>query len=97
MPSDLIRGLTPVRVKKTRRNERLEHDPEKWKPVFPRDKRGTRLRVDHALEPSVPIQSERRALDQSFWSDRLSLVTKTSRTPHVSSCANSDWSRAWSC
>jgi hypothetical protein len=26
----------------------LEHDPEKWKPVFPRDKRGTRLRGDHA-------------------------------------------------
>jgi hypothetical protein len=22
----------------------LEHDPEKWKPVFPRDKRETRLR-----------------------------------------------------
>jgi len=26
----------------------LAHDPEKWKPVFPRDKRGTRLRGDHA-------------------------------------------------
>ena len=26
----------------------LEHDPEKWKPVFPRDKRATRLRGDHA-------------------------------------------------
>ena len=26
----------------------LEHDPEKWVPVFPRDKRGTRLRGDHA-------------------------------------------------
>jgi hypothetical protein len=26
----------------------LEHDPEKWIPVFPRDKRGTRLRGDHA-------------------------------------------------
>jgi hypothetical protein len=25
-----------------------EHDPEKWDPVFPRDKRGTRLRGDHA-------------------------------------------------
>jgi hypothetical protein len=24
------------------------HDPEKWTPVFPRDKRGTRLRGDHA-------------------------------------------------
>jgi hypothetical protein len=23
-------------------------DPEKWKPVFPRDKRETRLRGDHA-------------------------------------------------
>src|SRR6202034_1664346 len=27
----------------------IEHDPEKWTPVFPRDKRGTRLRGDHAL------------------------------------------------
>ena len=26
----------------------VEHDPEKWAPVFPRDKRGTRLRGDHA-------------------------------------------------
>jgi hypothetical protein len=26
----------------------LEHDPEKWVPVFPRHKRGTRLRGDHA-------------------------------------------------
>src|ERR1700730_1359576 len=25
-----------------------KHDPEKWEPVFPRDKRGTRLRGDHA-------------------------------------------------
>src|SRR5262249_39577534 len=25
-----------------------EHDPEKWRPVFPRDKRETRLRGDHA-------------------------------------------------
>ena len=30
----------------------LEHDPEKWKPVFPRDKRGTRLRGDHAQTKS---------------------------------------------
>jgi hypothetical protein len=37
------------------RNEALEHDPDpkgrvsaKWKPVFPRDKRATRLRGDHA-------------------------------------------------
>jgi hypothetical protein len=26
----------------------LEHDPEKCEAVFPRDKRGTRLRGDHA-------------------------------------------------
>jgi len=30
----------------------LEHDPEKWKPVFPREKRGTRLRGDHAQTKS---------------------------------------------
>jgi hypothetical protein len=29
-------------------NRALAHDPEKWEPVFPRDKRGTRLRGDHA-------------------------------------------------
>ena len=28
--------------------QHLEHDPEKWTPVFARDKRGTRLRGDHA-------------------------------------------------
>src|SRR6185295_1976894 len=32
----------------------LEHDPEKWKPVFPRDKRGTRLRGDHAQTMDAP-------------------------------------------
>jgi hypothetical protein len=31
----------------------LEHDPEKWAPVFPRDKRGTRLRGDHAQTKMV--------------------------------------------
>ena len=30
----------------------LEHDPEKWEPVFPRDKRQRRLRGDHARRPS---------------------------------------------
>ena len=35
-----------------------EHDPEKWVPVFPSDKRGTGLRGDHALidEPSSPSE-----------------------------------------
>ena len=33
-------------------SDQLEHDPEKWKPVFPRDKRGTRLRGDHAQTKS---------------------------------------------
>jgi hypothetical protein len=30
----------PARVEKTHQDKNLEHDPEKWKPVFPRDKRG---------------------------------------------------------
>jgi hypothetical protein len=30
------------------RRPALEHDPEKWVPVFPRDKRQGRLRGDHA-------------------------------------------------
>ena len=29
-------------------SRRTKHDPEKWEPGFPRDKRGTRLRGDHA-------------------------------------------------
>jgi hypothetical protein len=30
----------------TCQNKNLKHDPEKWAAVFPRDKRGTRLRGD---------------------------------------------------
>ena len=36
------------RFKRTTEFRALKHDPEKWAPVFPRDKRGTRLRGDHA-------------------------------------------------
>jgi hypothetical protein len=44
------RQTAPWRCRSCNREEMpaLEHDPEKWKPVFPRDKRGTRLRGDHA-------------------------------------------------
>jgi hypothetical protein len=35
-------SFVPTRKKAAR--IRLEHDPEKWVPVFPRGKRGTRLR-----------------------------------------------------
>src|SRR6185436_1830890 len=43
------RGRTFSRANRFRnRPYLLEHDPEKWIPVFPRDKRGTRLRGDHA-------------------------------------------------
>jgi uncharacterized membrane protein len=31
----------------------LERNPEKWIPVFPRDKRGTRLRGDHAQAKKI--------------------------------------------
>jgi hypothetical protein len=33
----------------------LEHDPEKWLPVFPRDKRGTRLRRVHAQNKKIEL------------------------------------------
>jgi hypothetical protein len=33
------RSWTTIAVKSDRRGASLEHDPEKWKPVFPRDKR----------------------------------------------------------
>jgi hypothetical protein len=39
---------------------RLEHDPEKCEAVFPRDKRGTRLRGDHA-----PVKNLERDGDSS--------------------------------
>jgi hypothetical protein len=38
---------------------RLEHDPGKCEAVFPRDKRGTRLRGDHAqtrIQSAMAIQ-----------------------------------------
>ena len=38
-----------------------EHDPEKWKPVFPRDKRGTRLRGDHAQNKELEHDPEKHA------------------------------------
>src|SRR5207244_5324728 len=49
----LLRAWRHRRVVSDRRRSQrliliLEHDPEKWVPVFPRDKRGTRLRGDHA-------------------------------------------------
>jgi hypothetical protein len=49
----------------------LEHDPEKWGPVFPRDKRGTRLRGDHAqikeIERDDVSKKYHRAL--AFWNE----------------------------
>jgi hypothetical protein len=38
----------------------LEHDQEKWIPVFPRDKRGTRLRGDHAQTKRQSAMTIRR-------------------------------------
>jgi glutathione reductase (NADPH) len=37
---------------------RLENDPEKWVPVFPCDKRGTRLRGDHAQIKEIERDDE---------------------------------------
>ena len=38
---------------------RLTHDPEKWVPVFPRDKRRPRLRGDHAQTTSQSAMATR--------------------------------------
>jgi hypothetical protein len=46
--ADALFALDRRDFKASQRDRGLEHDPEKWKPVFPRDKRGTRLRGDHA-------------------------------------------------
>src|SRR6516164_2383539 len=43
---------------------KLKHDPEKWAPVFPRDKRGTRLRGDHAQ--TIKLDDVYRALVRWF-------------------------------
>jgi hypothetical protein len=39
---------------------KLKHDPEKRVPVFPRDKRETRLRGDHAQTESQSVMTIRR-------------------------------------
>jgi len=38
-------------------NGALQHDPEKWRPVFPRDKRGMRLREGHAEGIDTPYNA----------------------------------------
>jgi uncharacterized protein len=47
-----VHGSMPIVIEPALRADgaraQLEHDPEKWTPVFPRDKRRTRLRGDHA-------------------------------------------------
>jgi hypothetical protein len=50
MPGPGMAAMTTAesRNKKKFAAPSLQHDPEKWIPVFPRDKRGTRLRGDHA-------------------------------------------------
>jgi hypothetical protein len=42
-----MQGMDQVRLVDAR-STAVEHDPEKWVPVFPRDKRQGRLRGDHA-------------------------------------------------
>src|SRR6266403_618911 len=75
----------------------LEHDPEKWIPVFPRDKRGTRLRGDHAqikeIERDDDSKKSHHALGLewnfgkcAFWSDFW-----VSCLPPGLSCSSSAW------
>src|SRR5437879_11461638 len=64
----------------------LEHDPEKacpaldaeWAPVFPRDKRGTRLRGDHA-------QTKEMERDDDSTSSRPSSVRSEEHTSELQS------------
>src|SRR5262249_3812154 len=58
------------------KSEGLAHDPDpegrvsaKWTPVFPRDKRGTRLRGDHAQTRSLSL--DRQRLDKWLWQARV--------------------------
>ena len=59
----------------------LEHDPEKacpaldagWEPVFPRDKRGTRLCGDHAQNEENSTRECEQALDIEM---RLDVIGK---------------------
>jgi hypothetical protein len=46
------RAIGPFQPQQRAIDRRLKHDPEKCEAVFPRDKRGTRLRGDHAQTKS---------------------------------------------
>jgi hypothetical protein len=63
-----------------------ELDPEKWKPVFPRDKRGTRLRGDHAptkrIMPSVMAPSRRARTHRSSAATSKPAVTTAGAHPN---------------
>jgi hypothetical protein len=51
-------ALAPVGASIGMSNEALQHDPEKWVPVFPRDKRETRLRGDPAQIKEIERDDE---------------------------------------
>ena len=50
----------------------LEHDPEKWVPVFPRDKRGTRLRGDHAQIKEIERDDDSKKSHHALVDERIS-------------------------
>jgi hypothetical protein len=50
----------------------LEHDPEKWVPAFPRDKRGTRLRGDHAQIQGIERDDDSKKSHHALADERIS-------------------------
>ena len=65
----------------------LEHDPEKWVPVFPRDKRGTRLRGDHAQIKEIERDDDSKKSHLALVDERISasegISTGSSEPPRV--------------
>src|SRR4051794_1551913 len=65
------------RHRSTRAAGGVEHDPEKWEPVFPRDKRVTRLRGDHAQNESVSMSTVAPAVESARTSGLAAIFEHT--------------------
>ncbi|UPJ49081.1 hypothetical protein IVB30_39945 [Bradyrhizobium sp. 200] len=65
----------------------LEHDPEKWVSVFPRDKRGTRLREDHAQIKEIERDDDSKKGHPALVDERISpsegISTGSSEAPRI--------------
>jgi hypothetical protein len=65
------------------RKARLKHDPEKCAAVFPRDKRGTRLRGDHAQTTTQSAMTIHPNLIALQWQQHVSSSLTRETAWHV--------------